>query len=473
MKKLTKIVATISDLRCDTEFLTQLHEAGMDVVRLNTAHQTPEQALQIITNVRQVSKRIPLMLDTKGPEIRTNASPNELVVVKGQMLIIKGQKGIPTDEHCLYVDNNNFVDRLEVGNRIMIDDGDIELLVIEKHPDHLICRVCNQGVIKGRKSVNLPGMSIDLPSLTQKDIEFIDWGIKNNIDFIAHSFVRNKQDVLDIQEILDKHNSPIKIIAKIENQEGVDNIDEILEHVYGIMVARGDLAIEVPAERIPVIQAMLVKKCIRQKKAVIIATQLLHSMINNPRPTRAEVSDIATAIFSGTDAIMLSGETTIGKYPVEAVQIMTRTAHETEQSNTLFVESIVLPHDNDISVFLSKMTVRSVQKLNTKAIITDTDTGKTARYLSAFRGKTPIYAQCYDKRVVRELALNFGIYADFIDVETSKREFKKATLTRLINDKELQPEDLVAVMAGNFGKKSGPSYVEISTASNMLTDEKP
>jgi len=472
MDKLTKIVATISDLRCDPDFLMSLHEAGMDVVRLNTAHQTPEQSLQIITNVRQVSNRIPLMLDTKGPEIRTNVSPVELAVAKGQTLKVKGQKGVPTNEECLYVDYNNFVNCVEAGTRIMIDDGDIELLVIEKHPDYLVCRVCNAGIIKGRKSVNLPGISIDLPSLTKKDIEFIEWGIKNNIDFIAHSFVRNKQDVLDIQEILDRHNSPIKIIAKIENQEGVDNIDEILEHVYGIMVARGDLAIEVPAERIPVIQAMLVKKCIRQKKAVIVATQLLHSMIKSPRPTRAEVSDIATAIFSGTDAIMLSGETTIGKYPVEAVQIMTLTAHETEQSNTLLVESIVLPHDNDISVFLSKMAVRSIQKLNTKAIITDTDTGKTARYLSAFRGKTPIYAQCYDMRVVRELALNFGVYADFIDVETSKREFKKATLSRLINKGELQPEDLVAVMAGNFGKKSGPSYVEISTASNMLTDEK-
>jgi pyruvate kinase len=473
MDKLTKIVATISDLHCDPDFLMSLHEAGMDVVRLNTAHQTPEQALKLIENVRKVSYRIPLMLDTKGPEIRTNASPLELVVFKDQLIMVKGRKGMPTAEQCLYVDYDDFVNRLEVGKKIMIDDGDIELLVIEKHPDYLVCRVCNQGVIKGRKSVNLPGMSIDLPSLTQKDIEFIDWGIKNNIDFIAHSFVRNKQDVLSIQEILDKHNSPVKIIAKIENQEGVDNIDEILEHVYGIMVARGDLAIEIPAERIPVIQAMLVKKCIRQKKAVIIATQMLHSMISSPRPTRAEVSDIATAIFSGADAIMLSGETAFGKYPVEAVQIMTKTAHETEQSSSLFVESTVLPHDNDISVFLSKMAVRSVQKLNTKAIITDTDTGKTARYLSAFRGKTPIYAQCYYKRVVRELALNFGVYADFIDVETSKKEFKKATLSRLINKGELQQEDLVAVMAGNFGKKSGPSYVEISTASNMLTDEKP
>lgn len=472
MEKLTKIVATISDKRCDPEFLRQLHEAGMDVVRLNTAHQTPEQALGLIENVRRVSNRIPLMLDTKGPEIRTNASPSDVILSKNQLIMVKGQKGMPSDDQCIYVDFDSFVEKLGPGQSIMIDDGEVELLVMEKHPGHLICRVCNAGIIKGRKSVNLPGVAIDLPSLTEKDIEFIEWGIKNNIDFIAHSFVRNKQDVLDIQKILDKHNSPIKIIAKIENQQGVDNIDEILEHVYGIMVARGDLAIEVPAERIPVIQAMLVKKCIRQKKAVIIATQMLHSMITNPRPTRAEVSDIATAIFSGTDAIMLSGETAYGKYPLESVQIMTRTAHETESSKPFLIESKVMPHDNDISVFLSKTAVRSIQKLNTRAIITDTDTGKTARYLSAFRGKTPIYAQCYDHRVVRELALNYGIYADFMEVETSKKDFTRATLTRLINKEEIKPEDLIVVMAGNFGKKSGPSYVEVSTAQNMLSTEK-
>lgn len=473
MEKLTKIVATISDKRCDPDFIRELHEAGMDVVRINTAHQTPEQALGLVENVRKVSSRIPFLLDTKGPEIRTNASQFELVVYKDQLITVKGKKSTPTDERCLYLDFEGIAGHLEVGDRLMIDDGEIELKVVEKHPEHLICQACNPGIIKGRKSVNLPGISIDLPSLTDKDIHFIEWGIKNNIDFIAHSFVRNKQDVLDIQKILDEHQSPIKIIAKIENQQGVDNIDEILEHVYGIMVARGDLAIEVPAERIPVIQARLIKKCIRQKKAVIIATQMLHSMITSPRPTRAEVSDIATAIFSGTDAVMLSGETAYGKYPLESVQIMTKTARETEKNKPFLMDSKVMPHDNDISVFLSKTAVRSIQKLNTKAIITDTDTGKTARYLSAFRGKTPIYAQCYDHRVVRELALNYGVYADFLDVETSKKEFTKATLTRLVSKEEISPEDLIVVMAGNFGKKSGPSYVEISTAQNMLSGGKP
>jgi len=472
MEKLTKIVATISDQRCDPLFLSTLHNAGMDVVRINTAHQTPEQAIEVVENVRKVSNRIAIMLDTKGPEIRTNASSFVLQVAKDQLLVIKGKKNTPTDEHCLYVDYEGIAEMLEVGSHIMIDDGEIEIEVSEKHPGHLVGRVCNAGQIKGRKSINLPGMAIGLPSLTDKDLEFIEFGVRNNIDFIAHSFVRSKQDVLDIQQILDRHKSPIKIIAKIENQQGIDNIDEILGHVYGIMVARGDLAIEVPAERIPVIQAKLVQKCITQKKAVIVATQMLHSMISNPRPTRAEISDIATAIFSGADAIMLSGETAFGNYPVEAVTFMTRTARETEQNRPFLPYNQVMPHDNEISVYLSKTAVHSTDQLGARAIITDTDTGKTARYLSAFRGKTPIYAQCYDQRVVRELALNYGIYANFMDVKTSKKEFTIATLTRLIEQKEIRPEDLITVMAGNFGKKSGPSYVEISTAQNMLSNIK-
>jgi pyruvate kinase len=472
MEKLTKIVATISDRRCEPEFIRSMTHAGVDVVRINTAHQSPEQTLRVLENVRQVTGKIPFMLDTKGPEIRTCDGELEIPVEKGQRIRVSGRPGIPSSIDHLHVNHAGFATLLEPGKRILIDDGDIELLVLEKKQDELLCAVSNSGRIKPRKSVNLPGTRVNLPSLNEKDLEFIDFGIRQEVDFIAHSFVRDKEDVLAIQEILDAHNSPIKIIAKIENQQGVDNIDEILDHVYGIMVARGDLAIEVPAEKIPVIQARLVKKCIRRKKAVIIATQMLHSMIKSPRPTRAEVSDIANAVFSGADAIMLSGETAFGDYPVEAVEIMTRTAREAEKGKTFQLETKVMPHDNPVSVFLSKTAVRSILRLNTKAIITDTDTGKTAKYLSAFRGRVPIYAQCYDKRVMRELALVYGVFPDFMHVETSKKEFTRNTLTRLINQGEIDPADLVVVLAGNFGKKAGPSFVEVSTASNMLGYEK-
>lgn len=472
MEKLTKIVATISDKYSDEDFLKQMHYAGMDVVRINTAHQQPTDTLKIINTIRKISDRIPVLIDTKGPEIRTVDAGEEVEVKKGDTIMLEGNpKGVSSKE-CIFVNYKGFAKALEPGKMIMIDDGDIGLEVLERKEGKLVCRVGNGGVIKKRKSVNLPGTAIHLPSLSEKDREYIDFSIENDVDFIAHSFVRHKEDVLAIQEILDKHKSPIKIIAKIENQQGLDNIDEILENVYGIMVARGDLAIEVPAEKIPGIQAKLVSKCIKRKKAVIVATQMLHSMIENPRPTRAEITDIANAVFSGTDAIMLSGESAYGKYPLESVKTMTRAAREAEKTRRPLTDVKVEPHDNEVSVFLSKMAVRSVEKLNTKAIITDTDTGKTARYLAAFRGKSPIYAQCYDEKVLRELALNYGVYADYMDIETSKQQFIKHTLTRLISRGELQPEDQVAVLAGNFGKKAGPSFVEVSTVQNMLASEK-
>lgn len=468
MQKLTKIVATISDLRCDKEFICALYDAGMDVVRINTAHQKPKDTLQVVENVREVSDKIPIMVDTKGPEIRTNDGNQDIVVKKGQHIKVKGDPDRVSTPDCLYLNYPGFIEHMEVGKLIMIDDGEIALQVISMHDDELVCVVNNSGVIKPRKSVNLPGTKVRLPSLNEKDLEYIHFCMENNIDFIAHSFVRNKDDVAAIQGILDKHNSRAKIIAKIENQEGLDNIDEILDHVYGIMVARGDLAIEVAAEKIPVYQSKLINKCIQRKKVVIIATQMLHSMIKKPRPTRAEISDIANAVFSGTDAIMLSGETAFGEYPVESVEIMTKTVQEAEKGRTFGFDAKVMPHDNHISVFLSKTAVRSTQKLNTKAIITDTDTGKTARYLAAHRGRIPIYAQCYDTRVMRELAIVYGIFADYMDVETSKKEFTSATLTRLIRLGEIDPEDLIVVLAGNFGTKNGPSFVEISTAHNML-----
>ncbi len=471
MNKLTKIVATLSDRKCEPGFISDLYEEGVDVVRINTAHQQPEQTLQVINNVRKVSNKIAIMVDTKGPEVRTNESESPVAVKEGQLIRVSGHTARDSCKDCIHVNYPGFVDLLEPGRTIMIDDGDISLTVMEKKADYLVCRVDNGGVISSRKSVNLPGTDIDLPSLNQKDLAYIDFAIEHDLDYIAHSFVRSRHDVLAIQEILDKHNSPIKIIAKIENQQGVDNIDEILDHVYGIMIARGDLAIEVPAERIPGIQANLVKKCIRRKKAVIIATQMLHTMIKNPRPTRAEVSDIATAVFSGTDAVMLSGETAFGDYPLESVRMMTNTLREAEKSKSFSIDSKVVPHDNQVSVFLSKTAVRSIQKLNTRAIITDTDTGKTARYLSAYRGRTPIYAQCYDSRVMRELALNYGVMADYMDVELSKKEFIKATLTRLMDRREIKASDLIVVLAGNFGKKAGPSFVEVSTAQNMLSQE--
>lgn len=303
MKK-TKIVATISDKNCDVPFLKKLHHAGMDVVRLNTAHQSFEDTLKVINNVRQVSDHIAILVDTKGPEIRTTKADASFDIHTGDTITIAGDPDKTTSKDCVYVNYNGFINDVPEKSRILIDDGQLELEVIEKKKDRLICQARNNGKIEGHKSVNVPQVSFKLPSLSQKDKEYIKFCIEQDVDFIAHSFVRNKKDVKSIQDILDENNSRIKIIAKIENQEGVDNIDEIIDHVYGIMVARGDLGIEIPYERIPGIQKMIINKCIHKRKPVIVATQMLHTMIDNPRPTRAEVSDIANAIFSKTDAIM-------------------------------------------------------------------------------------------------------------------------------------------------------------------------
>lgn len=467
MLKKTKIVATISDRNCDIQLIKTLKKAGMDVVRLNTAHQTHEDTLKVVNNVRAVSDKIALLLDTKGPEIRTTKAIESIPVVYGDKVIVKGDPEGITSRECIYVNYKGFVKDVAVGSRILIDDGEIELIVIDKDKHALTCEVSNNGEISGRKSVNIPSVHVKLPTLSQKDIGYIHFAVDNNLDFIAHSFVRNKHDVLAVQNILDQRDSHIKIIAKIENQDGVDHIDEILDHVYGIMIARGDLAVEIPQERIPVIQKMIINKCIARRKPVITATQMLHSMIQNPRPTRAEISDVANAVYDGTDAIMLSGETAYGKYPVEAVRTMANIAHEIEAATPDLKETPLLIINNEISAFLARSAVKASIELNAKAIIADTNQGRTVRALSAYRGNKMIFAQCYDKGVMRELALSYGVNANFTKINTSTEAFLCDALKDLKSSFKVKNTDRIVVLAGNFGPSHGPSFIEVSTAGNL------
>ena len=453
MLKHTKIVATVSDQRCEVEFIRSLYKAGMNVVRLNSAHMVEEGFNRVVGNTRAVSNHIALLMDTKGPEIRTTKTAQPLELKTGDRIKVMGNPDGETTRECICLSYKNFVADMSVGGELLIDDGDLDLKVIEKHSDYLVCEVLNDATLGSRKSVNVPGVRISLPSLTEKDRTSILYCIKNNLDFIAHSFVRCKQDVLDIQRILDEHNSPIKIIAKIENQEGIDNIDEILEVAYGIMIARGDLGIEVPQEKIPGIQRVLIRKCVEAKKPVIVATQMLHSMINNPRPTRAEVTDIANAIYYRTDALMLSGETAYGKYPVEAVATMTKIAAEAEKTK-LAANDIRVPivgNDLDVTSFLAKQAVKASSKLHVKAIITDSFTGRTARYLAAFRGTSTVYAICYHERLTRELALSYGVWAVYQEESKSEREYYFKALNELIKSGRITRSDMVAYLSGSFG----------------------
>jgi pyruvate kinase len=474
MLKQTKIVATISDQRCDVEFLTNLFNEGMNVIRMNSAHLNKEGFDKIIHNTRIVSNRIGILMDTKGPEVRTTVCNEPVSFQTGDKVLIQGDINGITSASCIYVSYKNFVNEIRLGAVILIDDGELELKVIEKNADYLTVEVLNSAVLGSRKSVNVPGVRINLPSLTEKDRVNILYAIEKEIDFIAHSFVRNKQDILDIQRILDEHNSPIKIIAKIENQEGVDNIDEILEAAYGIMVARGDLGIEVAQEKLPGLQRILIRKCVAAKKPVIVATQMLHSMINNPRPTRAEVTDVANAIYYRTDALMLSGETAYGKFPVEAVRTMTSIAREAEKTK-LSENDIRVPTTNDdldVTSFLSKQAVKTSAKLHVKAIVTDSYTGRTARNIAAFRGKAPVFAICYKERTTRELALSYGVWAEFQEEIHDPKEYFLEALNKLMRKQMIGPRDMVAYLSSSFGEGGGTSFLEINNVGRILDASK-
>jgi pyruvate kinase len=471
IKKKTKIVATISDLNCEVGFLKKLYEEGMNVVRLNTAHQSIEGAKKVIKNVRSVSDKIGILIDTKGPEVRTMSGKVELVEGKNVKIVTKGSE---SNSEKIVVSYPNFINEIPVKTRILIDDGEIELEVEDKTEDSLICKALNSGSFDGKKSLNIPGIKLDLESVTKKDKEYIQFAVEENLDFIAHSFVRNKEDLRAVQKILDKHQSNIKIIAKIENQEGVDNINEILDEAYGVMIARGDLGIEVPAEKVPAIQKKLIEKCIERKRPVIVATQMLHSMIKNPRPTRAEVTDIANAVLSHADAIMLSGETAYGKYPLEAVKVMSKIARETESSFHFSTEELPIKNlSNEVSAFLAKSAVRASVLLPLKAIIADTVTGRTVRYLSAFRSRCPIFAQCYDDQITRHLSLSYGVYATKVAHRKTSdlTEFIKKTAKNLKDEGFVTDEDLVAIVAGNFEFKEA-SFLEIVTINKLINEKR-
>lgn len=462
-KKRTKIVATISDKKCETEFLRQLYEAGMDVVRINSAHCSIEGAIKIITNVKKVSDKIAVLIDTKGPEIRTTVCDTPLQLKKGNKISIIGDPDKKTSYEAIYVTHRNIAAEVPAESVILMDDGELKLTVLRRMGNELECMIDNDAVLGSKKSVNVPAAKINLPSVTEKDKIFFEMASKNEVDFIAHSFVRSKQDILDVKEQLKLHNSDIKIIAKIENEEGVENIDEIIDEAYGIMIARGDLAIEVPYEKIPGLQKMLINRCIISRKPVIVATQMLHSMITSPRPTRAEVSDVANAIYSQTDAIMLSGETANGKFPVEAVESMTRIAIEAEKNKEKFLDIPYLNVTGEISAYLAKVAVKTAYRIGAKGVIADTVAGRTIRDMASYRGINLIMAQCYSERTMRELALSYGVYASLQEKKKSVDEFINIALSNLTRAHDMKDDDVIVVLAGNFSNGSGFSFIEVGT----------
>ena len=446
--KQTKIVASISDRRCDQDFIRKLFFAGMNVVRMNTAHASEEGIRTIVNNVRAVSPHIGILIDTKGPEVRTTGVKEPIHYNIGDVVKIFGRPEMESSHDIVNLSYPNITDDVKVGDDLLFDDGELDMKVIENTGPMLVAQVQNEGILGAHKSVNVPGEHIDLPALTEKDRRNILLAIELDIDFIAHSFVRSAADVKAVQDILDEHHS---------------NIDEIIGASYGIMIARGDLGIEVPIEKIPGIQRRIIDKCIKAKKPVIVATQMLHTMIHNPRPTRAEVTDIANAIFYRTDALMLSGETASGKYPLEAVQTMARIAEQAEKDKSP-VNDIDPMEEGDIDqkLFLAHAAIEATQKLGVKGIITDGETGQTARDLAAFRGPNPVLAICYKEKLQRWLNLSYGVIPIVQKDQISTKAMFTAAVRMLRQKGYLEADDKIAYLSGSFGEGGGTTFVEIN-----------
>ena len=332
----TQIIATISDERCEVEFIRALHQSGMTMIRLNTAHIDYDGFKRVVDNVRAASPQIGILIDTKGPEIRTSATRDngEIFFSEGDKVTFKGDPDGITTRQCICLTYPHIARELTAGVHILLDDGLLDFVVDSIEVDIIHAHATNDGILGSRTSANMPDTHIDLPSLTPRDITNINYAIDLGIDYIAHSFVRRPADVVAVKKLLQQRNSDIKVIAKIENQEGIDNFDSILDVSHGVLIARGDLGVEIPAHRIPTLQRTIIDKCNRRHKPVIVSTQMLHSMIVNPRPTRAEVSDIANAVYQHADALLLTGETAVGRYPVEAVKTMAAIIAEAEKART-------------------------------------------------------------------------------------------------------------------------------------------
>lgn len=464
----TKIVCTIGPASQSKAVFTELVKNGLNVARLNFSHGNHEEHFERIKMIKEVREElgipVAILLDTKGPEIRTRDFKDGLAELKEGQDFVLTTENIKGDNNKCSITYDNLPKDVKKEDKILIDDGLIELEVTDIVDNKNIkCRVNNGGIVKDKKGINVPGVKINLPAITEKDISDIEFGIENRIDFIAASFIRKAEDVHAIRRVLEENNAyHIQIISKIENQEGLDNIDEIIEVSDGIMVARGDLGVEIPTEMVPIAQKEMIGKCNKVGKPVITATQMLDSMMRNPRPTRAEVTDVANAIFDGTDAIMLSGETAAGKYPIEAVRTMANIAKRTEDS--LDYEEILHKRMSDketsVTYAVSHATCNTAHDLGASAIISATSSGFTARMVSKFRPKAPIIAATTRSEILRRLVLVWGVKPVLIKDVDSTDEIFELSINKAKEYGYIKNGDLVVITAG--------VPVGISGATNLI-----
>jgi pyruvate kinase len=450
----TKIIATIGPATESSEMLKKLFDAGCNVVRINMSHSSQDDAAQIISRVRTISESIAILLDTRGPEVRTTEVEEPIDFHVGDRLEISGMPGVTTKE-VVHVNYRAFSRAMEIGSEILLNDGRIQLTVDAVEPK-LMCTVDVGGQLGSKKGVNVPGVRLPMPFLSEQDISDIRFGVRHQVDFIAASFVSEPEDVLKLKELVEQEGGRTSVISKIEARFALKNLSEIIAVSEGLMVARGDLGVEIPAEEVPVVQRQIIDACRAAGRTVIVATEMLESMINNPRQTRAETSDVANAIFEGTDAIMLSGETSVGKYPVEAVDAMGRIARIAENEFARRYRDV--PGGNrasSITELMCKGAWLASRELNIRAILVPTSTGTTAKRMSRYRPRAHILATTPDRAIGRSLCLHYGVYALPMRHYGRMENMIRRSCQLMMEHGYLETTDQIAVVCGVPVGRSG------------------
>ncbi|MBR4262873.1 MAG: pyruvate kinase [Bacilli bacterium] len=464
--KRTKIIASIGPATENVEILTSLVNEGMDVVRVNFSHGTYEEydkVVELVEKVREKSKKqIGILFDTKGPDFRLLDVENGCInLVEGENIRIVKKGSIGT-KNGLLVNHNEVIKNIKVDDTVLINDGLIVLKVVSVEKDGITCKVISGGEVSSHKGVSVPGRDLHLPFMSENDFNDITYACSKNGDFIALSFVSSKEDILKVREVLDNNNSTMQIISKIENETALENIDEIIDSSDGIMVARGDLGVEIPVERLPIIQKMLVQKCREKGKICIVATEMLASMEKAPRPTRAEVTDVANAVLDGCDAVMLSAETTVGLHPVEAVSYMSRICREAE-NNYDYDYYFEYEHDKAITAAVAKAVVASITEVDAKAVVVPTMGGHSARVMSNLKPKPIIVAPTPTEDVARKLSLAFGVIPVVVPVVDDFNELTEISRKTSQKILDLEKGDVIIITGGihRRGKPNETNFIKI------------
>jgi len=451
----TKIIATIGPATWSPEMLEKLIAAGMDIARINMSHASAQQARETCERVRaaseKIDRRVGVMMDLQGPAIRTGELSVALHLKPGETIALTVRGEVSEEQHSVDVNYDDLVDDIKVGDVVLVDNGTIQLKVLEKKRNQLKCEVLTQGTLGSRRHINLPGVRVNLPALTDKDIQDVELGIELGVDFIAMSFCREAEDVLKLKAILDYRRAHQRVIAKLEDQEGVRNLISIIDEADGIMVARGDLGIEVPYEELPIIQRRIVKNCIIRGKPVIVATHMLESMIENPSPTRAEITDVSNAVFEQADAIMLSGETSVGKYPVKCIEIMDRIAARVERSGGANYGDMA--RMDSLGAKMVKSANVMSREVNAEALVVFTHSGSMARNAAWLRPlHSPLYAFTENPKLLNQLTLNWGIRPYFMAFDPDPaRNFENAIAILKSQQLVKAGSNVVAVTEVNIG----------------------